>query len=81
MNTVALYSRFEASFESASDYENPVQDVAVEVEFECAGTRVTTTAFWDGERTWRVRFSPEMTGALDVARALFARPATPDSMA
>jgi hypothetical protein len=62
MNTIALYSRFETSFESARDYENPVQDVSVEVEFQCAGTRVTTNAFWDGERIWRVRFSPEMAG-------------------
>ena len=48
MNTVALYTRFEATFESARDYENPVQDVSVEVEFECDGVRLTTYAFWDG---------------------------------
>jgi hypothetical protein len=62
MNTVALYTRFEATFESARYYENPVHDVSVEAEFECAGVRRTTHAFWDGERRWRVRFSPEMPG-------------------
>jgi type II secretory pathway component PulL len=36
MNVVALYSRFEASSESAREYENALQDVAVAVEFECA---------------------------------------------
>lgn len=40
MNTVALYSRFAVPFGSACEYENPVQDFAVEVEFKCAGTRV-----------------------------------------
>ena len=62
MSTVGLYERFEASFESVREYGNAVQDVAVDVEFECDGARVTTHAFWDGERTWRVRFSPEMPG-------------------
>jgi hypothetical protein len=31
MNTVALHSWFEASFEHARDYENPVQGVSSEV--------------------------------------------------
>ena len=62
MNTVELYTRFETSFQSSRDYQNPVQDVALDVEFECEGTRVTAHAFWDGEHTWRVRFSPERPG-------------------
>jgi hypothetical protein len=62
MSTVALYTRFEETFESARNYENPVEDVSVEVEFECAGVRLTTHAFWDGERRWCVRLSPEMPG-------------------
>ena len=62
ISPIALYSRFEVSFESAMDYANPVQDIAVEVQFRCEGVRNTVRAFWDGGRTWRVRFSPDRPG-------------------
>jgi len=58
MNTVALHSWFEASFESARGCENPVQDVSIEVQLEWEGAEITTNAFWDVERTWRARVSP-----------------------
>jgi hypothetical protein len=60
---VPQWARFEAQFTSAADYENPVQDVQVEVEFTSArGNRQTVPAFWDGGKTWKVRFSPDETG-------------------
>ncbi len=60
---IARYARFEASFTSAKDYPNPFQDVRVQVEFAGPGdARQAIDAFWDGERTWRVRFSPETEG-------------------
>jgi Protein of unknown function (DUF4038)/Domain of unknown function (DUF5060)/Putative collagen-binding domain of a collagenase len=62
--TVAQWTRFEAEFTSAIEsYPNPLQDVRVEVEFTSpSGRTMTTEAFWDGFRIWRVRFSPEERG-------------------
>lgn len=60
---VPQWTRFEASFTSTSDYENPVQDVKMEVDFSSpSGRQITILGFWDGERNWKVRFSPEETG-------------------
>ena len=62
MNQVPLHSRFEATFESALTYGNPVQDVQVSVEFINHTGSSQIDAFWDGEQCWRVRFSPPHTG-------------------
>ena len=60
---VPQWARFEAQFTSAAEYENPVQDVQLEVEFTSArGNKQTVLAFWDGGKTWKVRFSPDETG-------------------
>ena len=59
---VPLHSRFEAAFEGALDYENPVQDVRVTVEFTGPSGEFHVDAFWDGGACWRVRFSPGQTG-------------------
>jgi hypothetical protein len=60
---VARWTRFEAQFAAEGDYENPVQDVEVEVEFSApSGARHTALAFWDGGKTWKVRFAPDETG-------------------
>lgn len=59
----AQWTVFEASFSSASRYQNPFQDVTVTVDFTAPDGRIRTAdAYWDGENTWRVRFSPEQTG-------------------
>jgi hypothetical protein len=59
----AQWTVFETSFTSASKYQNPFQDVAVTVDFTAPDGRILTEeAYWDGENTWRVRFSPEQTG-------------------
>lgn len=61
---VAQWTRFEAQFTSAADYPNAVQDLQVVVDFRSPSGEIhTTAAFWDGGRTWKVRFSPEETGA------------------
>lgn len=53
---------FETAFTAARDYADPME-IEVSVEFTGpAGARETVPAFWDGGRTWRVRFSPERTG-------------------
>ncbi len=62
MIQVPLHSRFETAFESALIYGNAVQDVQVTVEFIHNSCSSKVDAFWDGERCWRVRFSPSHTG-------------------
>jgi len=57
-----VHARYESSFESVLDYPNPIQDVHVTIEFSSGGQTRTAEAFWDGRRTWRVRFSPDMCG-------------------
>ncbi len=62
--TVTQWARFEASFTSTTEYQNPLQEVQVEVEFTSpSGKRYATEAFWDGFKIWKVRFSPEEVGA------------------
>jgi hypothetical protein len=62
-NNVAQWTRFETQFTSARDYASPLQDVQLEVEFVSpSGQKEKVLAFWDGGRTWRVRFSPDQLG-------------------
>ena len=63
IDEAAQWTVFEVSFTSASRYQNPFQDVTVTVEFTAPDEKTRTVdAYWDGESTWRVRFSPEQTG-------------------
>ena len=74
--TIARYTRFEAEFTSSTEYVNPIQEANLEVEFTSAGgDRQTVQGFWDGEKTWKVRFSPENgpVGMADAQRAGFRR--------
>ena len=60
---VPQWGRYEAVLTAAANHENPVQDVTAEVEFVSpSGKKETVPAFWDGGRTWRVRFSPGEAG-------------------
>ncbi len=60
---VARWGVGEAALESARDYENPFQDVAVRVEVTGpSGGRRDVDAFWDGGRAWRARFRPDEPG-------------------
>ena len=59
---VHRHGRFEVTLTSAKDYANPLTE-EVKVEFTGPqGQREEVLAFWDGGRTWKVRFSPEQTG-------------------
>jgi len=64
--SIEQWTIFETAFESTKHYENPVQDVRLKVEFTPPsaglGSKRTMLAFWDGEHTWRVRFSPDEPG-------------------
>ncbi|MEP7364139.1 MAG: DUF4038 domain-containing protein [Acidobacteriota bacterium] len=59
---VYRYGRFEASFTASKDYDDPLE-LNVVADFTGPGrAHVRIPAFWDGGRTWKVRFSPEKTG-------------------
>jgi Protein of unknown function (DUF4038)/Domain of unknown function (DUF5060)/Putative collagen-binding domain of a collagenase len=61
--TVPLYQRFEQSFESAADYANPAQEVSLAAVFTApSGEKLKVPGFWDGGKTWRIRFVPTQTG-------------------
>ena len=52
---------FETSFESSKEYQNPFMEVEVDVLFSNGKTEWKVPAFWDGGKTWKVRFAaPEM---------------------
>lgn len=60
---VEQWARFQRTFHSSKDYDNPVQEVRVRVQFTGPnGQRRTMLAFWDGGRRWRVRFCPDQLG-------------------
>jgi hypothetical protein len=62
-NVVGLWTRFEDTFTSAKNYDNPVHNVKLKVEFASpSGNKRMLLAFWDGGRAWRVRFSPDEPG-------------------
>src|SRR3954447_7422234 len=60
---VHRWGRWEGTFESATDYDNPMQDVDLRATLTSpAGVEHQDRGFWDGGRTWRVRFSPDEVG-------------------
>ena len=60
---IAKWTRYEAQFTSSLEYENPVQEVQVEVGFTSpSGMKQTALAFWDGGKSWKVRFAPNEVG-------------------
>jgi hypothetical protein len=60
---VPKWGRFERAFESASSYANPVQEASLTVVFTSPSNEASKVpGFWDGGKTWRVRFSPNATG-------------------
>jgi len=60
---IEQWSRFEQTFTSSKDYDNPVQQIKLKVEFiSPSGNKRTLLGFWDGGRSWCVRFSPDQQG-------------------
>ena len=60
---VATWQRFEQSFKSKVSYTNALQDATLSVMFTSpSGEATRVDGFWDGEKTWRVRFSPNQPG-------------------
>jgi len=64
-NSAGIWMKFEQDFTSTADYENPIYDVGkFYVSFTSPTGRVKNiNGFWDGGRTWRVRFCPDEKGA------------------
>ncbi len=60
---VPKWDRFEQAFKSLVLYSNAVQDASLKVVFTSPlGETREVDGFWDGGKTWRVRFSPDQPG-------------------
>jgi hypothetical protein len=60
---IAKWGRFEQSFRSTVIYSNALQDASLKVQFTSPlGETSEVDGFWDGGRTWRVRFAPDLPG-------------------
>ena len=60
---IAKWGRFEQAFKSSMVYSNALQDASLTVLFTSPlGDTSEADGFWDGGRTWRVRFSPDQPG-------------------
>jgi len=61
--TAPKWQPIELSFKSAVAYTNPLKDAEMRVIFVSPlGETNRVYGFWDGDRTWRVRFSPDFAG-------------------
>jgi len=61
--SVERFGVFELSLTSITTYTNPYVDVSVTATFVGPSDTKTIPAFWDGGKTWRVRFSPDAVGS------------------
>ncbi len=60
---VPQWGRFEIAVANSTAYENPYEDVTLEVTFTRPdGTTVNFWGFYDGDGTWRTRFMLDRTG-------------------
>jgi hypothetical protein len=60
---VHRFGRFEQTLTASNEYANPLKDVAVNVEFSGPGNiKDEVRAFWDGGKSWKVRYTPQETG-------------------
>src|SRR5437899_2231673 len=60
---VPKWDRFEEPLQSSVEYANPVQAASLTAIFTSPkGDTRKVYGFWDGAKTWRVRFMPNETG-------------------
>jgi hypothetical protein len=60
---VSKWERFEVALKSSVRYTNAVQQAELEATFVSPlGETNRVPGFWDGGKTWRVRFAPDMPG-------------------
>jgi hypothetical protein len=63
MPVTPKWGRFEQAFTSSTTYTNPLQEASLRVQFTSPlGETAQVYGFWDGGRTWRVRFAPNQPG-------------------
>jgi hypothetical protein len=61
--SVPKWERFEQALQSTVDYANPAQQASLTATFVSqGGESIKVYGFWDGGRTWRLRFAPNQTG-------------------
>jgi hypothetical protein len=61
--TVERWDTFERSFSAATAYANPFQELQLTARFgHTSGKTITVDGFYDGERTWKIRFMPTELG-------------------
>ena len=60
---VAKWERFERILTSSTSYADPLQEASLEATFTSPSGEVhKVRGFWDGDRTWRVRYAPNQAG-------------------
>ncbi len=60
---VQQWQAIEIPVTSSLDYQKPFEDIDVDATFTGpGGVVITRPAFWDGARTWKVRFAPPRVG-------------------
>lgn len=60
---IPKWTRFELVLQSSVTYSNPLQEVKLSAAFiSPLGETNRAEGFWDGGKTWRVRFAPDMPG-------------------
>jgi hypothetical protein len=61
---IPQWDKYETAFQSDKSYENPIYDVDhLKITFiSPSGRQEIIHGFWDGEKTWRVRFMPDEIG-------------------
>jgi hypothetical protein len=63
MPLIPKWGRFERTLRSAVFYADPLQRANLTAVFKSpSGEKQEVRGFWDGGRTWRVRFSPDQPG-------------------
>ncbi|MCX8036713.1 MAG: DUF5060 domain-containing protein [Candidatus Sumerlaeia bacterium] len=63
--TVERWDTWEWALESGRDYGNPFREVTLRATFTCPAAKkeITVHGFYDGGRTWRIRFMPTEVGS------------------
>jgi hypothetical protein len=60
---IGLWQRGEWSLESSKVYDNPLQEASLSATFTSpSGKQHNVYGFWDGDKTWCVRFAPDELG-------------------
>jgi len=62
-DSVGQWDRFEATIKNNNTYNNPYKDVTLNVTYTSpTGDRTNFWGFYDGDKTWKIRFMPDRLG-------------------